>query len=109
MARMPKAEVVALAEADLVQGGEHVWRKVIDDAKAGNRGALDYLRGSYEPEPELEQPPFIGWRCERCGRQLPKTGYVWKYRWHNWKASGKETSGYYCDGCADAREAGGDW
>lgn len=103
MKRMSKSDIIAAAEADLAAGGLYIWQKVIDDAKAGNRAALEYLRGSYEPEPE---PPFVGWFCERCGRKLPRSGLVWKGRFRYWKASGKETSGYYCDPCADSREMG---
>jgi len=50
-----------------------------------------------------------GWKCERCGKALPKTGYVWKSRYQKWQAKHKATSGYYCDPCADAREQGMDY
>lgn len=106
--RMSRAEVITLAEEALARGDSDVWQKVVDNAKAGNKRALEYLRGNYEQEPEPE-PPFIGWRCERCGRRLPTGGLVWKGRQRKWRARGKETSGYYCDGCANARESGMDW
>ncbi len=105
MARISKAEVIALAEDALARGDRDIWRKVIDDARAGNSRALNYLREGLAPVEE-PQPPFLGWKCVRCGRKLPKTGYVWKHRWHKWKTNGKDTSGLYCDRCADCREMG---
>jgi len=50
-----------------------------------------------------------GWKCENCGKALPKTGYVWKSRYQKWQAKHKATSGYYCDRCADSREQGMDY
>ena len=47
-----------------------------------------------------------GWVCGRCGKPLPKTGYVWKSRYRKWQAKARLTSGYYCDNCADARDQG---
>ena len=50
-----------------------------------------------------------GWKCEKCGRKLPKTGFVWKSRYRAWKSRKREYSGYYCDPCADRRETGMDY
>lgn len=51
---------------------------------------------------------YTGWKCCHCGRPLPKRGTVWQWRYRKWKQSHKNESGYYCDGCADHREAGFD-
>jgi len=46
------------------------------------------------------------WKCG-CGSKLPKRGTVWNWRYSKWVARGRpESSGYYCDPCADNREMG---
>jgi len=55
-----------------------------------------------------------GWVCAKCGARLPKGGrgrfgYIWKNRYREYLNEGKSRSGFYCDSCADAREAGLDY
>jgi len=52
---------------------------------------------------------ILGWKCEHCGERLPMLGKVWSWRFRQWHGFGKPSSGYYCDPCADAREAGADF
>jgi len=54
------------------------------------------------------------WICYRCGRRLPISGFIWKSRWNRFRLEHRllpETkgSGYFCDSCADTREAGIDY
>ena len=62
-----------------------------------------HLRAIEQATPKIKGK----WKCERCGKALPKTGYVWKWRYQKWDNS--KNSGYYCDNCADAREQGRDY
>lgn len=53
------------------------------------------------------------WKCS-CGRKLPTRGRVWNWRWNKFKQDCRSKDedtfcGYYCDPCADAREAGIDY
>jgi hypothetical protein len=50
-----------------------------------------------------------GWRCAQCHVLLPRGGDVWRYRYSKWVNEHKDTSGYYCDDCADKRENGWDF
>ena len=52
---------------------------------------------------------YKGWKCEKCGRKLPRSGFVWKSRYQKWKSRQRAHSGYLCDRCADAREMGMDY
>ena len=61
-----------------------------------------HLRAIKQAAPKVKKV----WKCERCGKPLPKTGHVWKWRYQKWQAKHKATSGYYCDPCADSREQG---
>ena len=53
------------------------------------------------------------WRCVNCEESLPKTGFVWKWRFQYWLQDMRETYEgrsvitlpYYCDGCISLREA----
>ena len=77
----------------------------MDDKSQQFYAALDYLE-KYLEKAAPKATPRGKWQCERCGKRLPKTGYVWHRRHQNWHG---KTSGYYCDMCADAREGGLDY
>ena len=95
-----------------------LWPKTIDVkgefVRVGETGSA-YIRSGYlllpaEPAPV---PTVSGWKCERCGKALPKTAYVWQARYQKWCNKTNDTydwtrltSGYYCDPCADSREQG---
>jgi hypothetical protein len=51
-------------------------------------------------------PP--AWKCAQCRRKLPTRGNVWAWRYAKRPMTG-DSSGYICDSCADAREAGIDY
>lgn len=48
------------------------------------------------------------WKCEGCGKFLPRNGFLWENRFRQFAdRCNADTKGseWYCDVCADAREA----
>ena len=51
------------------------------------------------------------WKCDKCGKKLPRRGIIWAGRFNQsreFRAERNEISGYLCDSCARAQEEGWD-
>ena len=62
-----------------------------------------------ERRSETKEKKMAAWICARCQKKLPKKGRVWSHRERESREyrMRKDSSGYYCDNCADARESNG--